>query len=134
MTVYAVLDTNVLVSALYTSNFQAATARLVRALVNGDFRTLYNDEIIEEYRDVLHRGKFNFNSELADTLIETVIDNGIPTNRITSGEVFPDPDDAVFYEVALSKKDAYLVTGNIRHFPRKPIVVTPTELVEILNL
>ena len=38
----------------------------------------------------------------------------------------------VFYEVALSKEDAYLVTGNIKHFPKTPIVVTPAEMIEIL--
>ena len=37
-------------------------------------------------------------------------------------------------EVTLSKDDAYLVTGNIKHFPKKPFVVTPAEMVEILGL
>ena len=46
---------------------------------------------------------------------------------------FPDPKDIVFYEVTLSKEDAYLVTGNKKHFPDKPIVVTPAEMVEILR-
>ena len=53
-------------------------------------------------------------------------------NRIHRQEHFPDPKDVVFYEVALSKEDAYLVTGNTKHFPLKPIVVTPAEMVEIL--
>jgi hypothetical protein len=39
----------------------------------------------------------------------------------------------VFFEVALSKDDAYLVTGNTKHFPKKPIVVTPAEMLEILR-
>ncbi len=46
---------------------------------------------------------------------------------------FPDPKDVVFYEVALSKEDAYLVTGNIKHFPKKPFVVTPAEMLAILE-
>lgn len=134
MIVYAVIDTNVLVSAMYTSNEKAATARLIRALGNGNFRTLYNDEIIKEYQEVLHRAKFDFDSELAGMLIETVISNGIPANRIASGEQFPDPDDAVFYEVALSKEGAFVVIGNLKHFPHKPIVVTPAEMLEILGI
>ena len=48
-------------------------------------------------------------------------------------ESFPDPEDIVFYEVKMSKADAYLVTGNIKHFPREPRVVTPKEMVEILE-
>lgn len=43
-----------------------------------------------------------------------------------------DASDAVFYEVALSKEGSYLVTGNKRHFPQAPIVVTPAEMLEIL--
>ena len=39
----------------------------------------------------------------------------------------------MFYEVALSKEDAYLVTGNKKHFPKTPIVVTPAEMLEILQ-
>ena len=38
-----------------------------------------------------------------------------------SSETFPDPDDRVFYEVALSHDDSYVVTGNLRHFPKTPI-------------
>ncbi len=45
---------------------------------------------------------------------------------------FPDASDAVFYEVALSKEGSYLVTGNKKHFPKSPIVVTPAEMMEIL--
>ncbi len=41
--------------------------------------------------------------------------------------------DVVFYEVKMSKEDAYLVTGNIKHFPKKPFVVTPREMVELLE-
>ena len=39
----------------------------------------------------------------------------------------------VFYEVALSRDDAYVVTGNLKHFPKKPIVVTPAEMISILE-
>jgi hypothetical protein len=39
----------------------------------------------------------------------------------------------VFYEVALSKEDSFLVTGNIRHFPKNPIVVTPAEFLKLIG-
>jgi hypothetical protein len=39
----------------------------------------------------------------------------------------------LIYEVALSRDNAYLVTGNKKHFPQKPIVVTPAEMLEILS-
>ena len=39
----------------------------------------------------------------------------------------------VFYEVALSKEDSFLVTGNIKHFPKKPFIVTPSEMLTIIS-
>lgn len=65
--------------------------------------------------------------------LDKIVTNGVRGERILSDEFFPDPKDVVFYEVALSKEDAYLVTGNIKHFPKKPIVVTPVEMLEILQ-
>ena len=41
--------------------------------------------------------------------------------------------DLVFYEVALSKEDSFLVTGNIRNFPKKPFIVTPAEMLTIID-
>ena len=65
--------------------------------------------------------------------MEMVLEKGIHLDRTKSEDVFPDPKDVVFYEVALSKEGSYLVTGNIKHFPKSPIVVTPAELLEILR-
>lgn len=39
----------------------------------------------------------------------------------------------MFYEVALSKEDSYLVTGNVKHFPVKTFVVTPAEMVKMME-
>lgn len=47
----------------------------------------------------------------------------------------PDPKDRVFYEVVMEERkheDTYLVTGNIKHFPIKPYVVTPREMLDII--
>ena len=67
----------------------------------------------------------------------------LPTRRVVktdlhldpteSGEIFADKDDRVFYEVALSKEDGYVVTGNTKHFPKSPIVVTPAEMMQIVQ-
>ena len=59
--------------------------------------------------------------------------DGITSSRVPSHEVFTDPKDVVFYEVALSKEDSFLVTGNIKHFPKVDIVVTPAEMIEIIR-
>ena len=56
--------------------------------------------------------------------------------RTTTEELFPDADDAVFYEIVMTARsniDAYLVTGNIKHFPIKSYVVTPKEMLDIIR-
>lgn len=95
---------------------------------------LYNDEILEEYKSVLSRPKFHLNLSLIETVIRAIITYGLNIDRTPAADIeFPDPKDIVFYEVALSVEDSYLITGNIRHFPVKPFVVTPAEMVRILE-
>lgn len=131
--IYAVVDNNVLVSALWTKNDQAATFRVAKLLQEGKFVALYNDEILAEYEDVLSRPKFKFPRLAIDTIIAYMKEHGVHAERVPYDEVMPDEDDRVFYEVTLSKEDAYLVTGNQKHFPTTPVVVTPAELLEILS-
>lgn len=133
MKVYAVFDTNILVSAMLSRKPDTAVVLALESLLSGEVTPLYNDEIIAEYDEVLHREKFNFPENLVSGVIGHIRKNGIQSERIPSDEAFPDPDDAVFYEVALSKEDTFLVTGNTRHFPKKPIVVTPLEFLKILG-
>lgn len=131
--IYAVIDTNVFVSALWTKNDQSATFRVAKLLQQGKFLALYNEEILAEYEEVLSRPKFKFPKEAIATIIAYVKEYGIHSDRVPYNEKMPDEDDRVFYEVALSKEDAYLVTGNQKHFPVTTIVVTPAEMLEILE-
>lgn len=133
MKIYAVIDTNVIVSALLTRNPEAATVKVLEAFFQGRIIPLVNDDIINEYADVLHRPKFRFPGELVNSVIMSIERTAIRLGRTFCEEEFPDPKDAVFYEVALSVDDAYLITGNTKHFPRTPIVVTPAEMLEILK-
>ena len=129
----AVIDTNVIVSAYITKNLEAATSKVWEAVLQCKLTPIYNDEILSEYSDVLHREKFGIPEHLIKWALDKVVTNGVRGERVLSDESFPDPKDVVFYEVALSKEDAYLVTGNTKHFPKKPIVVTPAEMLEILQ-
>ena len=44
-------------------------------------------------------------------------------------------DDLVFYEVAMEKRDedTYLVTGNQKHYPIRNFIVTPAEMMKIIE-
>ena len=132
MNVYAVIDTNVIVSSILSSHSDSATVLVRDNILDGKLIPLFNVEILAEYKDVLNRPKFKFPSSLVKAVLDAITSIGLYMDRTESGELFPDPKDAVFYEVALSKEDSYLVTGNTKHFPTSPIVVTPAEMLEIL--
>lgn len=131
-TFYAVFDTNVLVSALMSKHADSPTVLLLDYVLDGRIVLLYNEDIINEYKDVLHRAKFHFNDEQIDALLD-LIRTGLYLDPTASQETFADEDDRVFYEVALSKEEGYVVTGNTKHFPKSPIVVTPAEMMQIIQ-
>ena len=111
---FAVIDTNVLVSALISKNLTTPPLVVLAHVFSGDIIPVFNDEIIQEYRDVLSRDKFHLNPTDIDNAMRVFLDYGLNLNRTkVDDETFSDPKDIVFYEVKMSKKDAYLVTGNI---------------------
>lgn len=69
MKVYAVIDTNVFVSALWTKHAQSATFQVVLAMQQGEIIPLYNEEILAEYEEVLSRKKFGFSEEVISDII-----------------------------------------------------------------
>lgn len=95
-------------------------------------RHQYDEDILKEYEEVLHRTKFDFSDERIQAVID-LVKSGVHLNPTISSEDFSDPDDRVFYEVALAKDGTYMVTGNLKHFPKSPIVVTPAEMIKIIT-
>ena len=131
--IYAVIDTNVLVSALLSRLKNTSTVQLMQLLILGEITPIYNDERLEEYYSVLTRKKFSLPEALINETLEVIKKFGVNSSRKETYELFPDPKDIVLYEVALSVEDSFLVTGNIKHFPKKPFVVTPAEMLQIIH-
>ena len=131
---YAVVDTNVLVSALLATlkDKESSPLKILHHILDGAIIPIFNDEIIDEYREVLHRPKFRFPENAIEQVLNAISILGVHSDRIKSEDTCNDPKDVVFYEVTLSVDEAYLITGNIKHFPIKPFVVTPAQMIEIL--
>ena len=110
-----------------------ATVKILDYLYGRTIVPVYNDEILDEYATVLRRTKFNFPESTICATLEAIKAGGVKSDRISCEEQLPDPKDIVFYEVALSVEDSYLVTGNTKHFPKKPFVVTPAEMLQIID-
>lgn len=117
-----VLDTNVIVSALWTPNGKAAY--IVNQVIVGNLKLCHDYRILTEYRDVLSRPKFKFSSWQVDFLMETFERDGISVSPPSLPSVsFSDESDRIFYEVA-KFCNAPLVTGNLKHFPTENCVIT----------
>jgi len=127
-----VLDTNVLVSGLLRPFSAAGT--ILRLVVEGRIHVLYDARILAEYREVLRRPKFGFNSDSVEVLLAQIEADGILiTAEPVDAKALPDPTDAPFLEIALAAR-VPLVTGNKRHFPASVTdetpVLNPSELIE----
>jgi putative PIN family toxin of toxin-antitoxin system len=134
MNYYAVIDTNVLVSALL--RWQSLPGAVTAEALTGRITPLLNEEILAEYREVLSRPKFHFPGAAVDVLLNGIIKRGVFVDGEPIEEVLPDPKDVVFYQVVMQARkseSAYLVTGNLKHFPARSFVVTPREMMELLN-
>ena len=135
MNYLVVIDTNVLISALLSKHSDAATVQVLNAVFDGTIIPVFNDEILAEYDNVLHRPKFKFSDTNIQLLLDTIKTYGVFAKQLITNEILPDPKDLVFYEVVMAKQDenAYLVTGNSKLFPKKPCICTPYELGDIMK-
>lgn len=122
-----VIDTNILVSALWSKN--GAPAQILSQIISGRLIPCYDYRILGEYRDVLQRPKFQFSAAEVNSLLGWFVDNG----RLVIAEPleieFTDIADKKFYEVAKFCQ-APLITGNIRHFPADELVCTVAEFLQ----
>ena len=108
---------------------------IVELTFSGTIVPVFNEQIIKEYRDVLSRPKFHFIEEIISTVVDEIERLGLFVDAEELDIEMPDPKDRVFYEVVMKERksdDAYLVTGNLKHFPEKPYVVTPHQMLEII--
>ncbi len=92
MTYYAVIDTNVLASALLSSHKNAATVQVVSMLFS-------DDVILAEHNEVLHRKKFHFSEDVVRTLLDSITSIGENITPSPSGEILSDMKGFPFYEV-----------------------------------
>ena len=108
---------------------------VVAEIFNGCVIPVFSEEILKEYAEVLHRDKFGFSASTVDVFLGELRQRGILLETGLTGIVLPDMNDVPFYAVTLTngEDNTYLVTGNFKHFPVKPFIVTPARFLEILK-
>ncbi|HEY3326805.1 MAG TPA: putative toxin-antitoxin system toxin component, PIN family [Novimethylophilus sp.] len=120
----AVIDTNILVSALLTPG--GVSAQLIAAIRSQTMIPVVSQSILAEYAEILNRPKFGFSHDRITSLLEDMKGLALVMNpRPIPLQDLPDPDDAPFIAAALAAGCA-IITGNSKHFP-------PETGVEILS-
>ena len=134
MRYFAVIDTNVIVSAMLKPD--SIPGMILKFALADIITPLVNDEILKEYNDVVRREKFGFDENDISFVLSNLVEKAIFLDRTKTDETIVDQKDVVFYEITLTAKsidEAYLITGNIKHFPHKSFVVSPKEMLDIIN-
>lgn len=131
-----VLNTNILVSGLL--NAHGAPGRILDLVLAGKIQLLFDDRMLAEYRDVLTRPKFNFDTVKVTSIFAFLQLSGKhivapPLPGIENMEI-ADIDDLPFAEVAFAGNATSLVTGNVRHFTffakYQISILTPRQFME----
>ena len=127
-----VIDTNVLVSGLLSPFGPPGV--IVGLIAAGRPSLCYDSRILAEYNEVLGRPSFPFAEKNVAVLMAQIRTGGELATANPLSVRLPDPDDEPFLEVAASAMVEFLVTGNLKHFPRERRqgvrVVSPRELLE----
>ena len=133
--IFAVIDTNVLISAALAHNKYSIPYSVFRGVVERRFVPLVDDNIVREYWEVYSRPKFSFMQETINDIVGNTIKFAINQPVPPSGIELPDCDDVIFYDVARAHQDkgAYLVTGNLKHFPNCGFAVSPRDFMNIIT-
>lgn len=134
MNYYAVIDTNVIVSALLKEG--SIPWQILDLVVEEKIIPVFNKEIMAEYEEVLIRNKFGFSPAKIKMTLSLIEDFGREMDPVEIQEKFIHEDDAKFFKIVMSSRildETYLITGNIKHFPERDFVVTPAQMLEIIN-
>jgi len=126
-----VLDINILVSALWTAAGNATT--IINMILSDRIIPCFDERILNEYRDVLRKPKLAFPSGQVDELLTEISGRGIAVTVSPSTITMPDETDRKFYDVAAFCK-VYLITGNIKHYPKEPLILNPGNFLKLMAL
>ena len=130
--IYAVLDTNVLVSAFLK---RSSNPRIVVEMATeGIITPVLSEGILDEYND--RRRKFRLNEKDIQNMLDKLQWWAVFICPAEIEEILPDEDNVVFYSVTMEARkenETYLITGNKRHFPLKTYIVNPKEFLRILE-
>ena len=108
-------------------------AKVVKFIENRDIaQFFYTQEIFAEYKRVLAYDHLKIPTEEKDYILHKVLKFGTLINPATSTIAMPDETDRIFYDAAV-ESSAFLITGNLKHYPKLPFIMPPTDFMAYLE-
>jgi uncharacterized protein len=128
-----VLDTNIVVSAALKPEGLQRTVLLLA--ITKPANLYISDAIFDEYQEVLARPELKVRKGLQQQLLQLIKNRARSVTPSHSLDATLDPSDNIFLECADAARAHYLVTGNLKHFPRfwkQTTVITSREFIGIV--
>ena len=102
---------------------------------SGTITLCITGDVYAEYEEVLRRPRFRLGESVITSALHTIREKGFWVRPTETVRACTDPDDNVFLECAQAARAAYLVTGNLSHFPNiwcNTRIVTARHFLEIM--
>ncbi len=131
---FAVLDTNVLVSAVISSS--GYPYDILRLIQSGNVIPIYDERMLNEYKEVFHYDKLKISEETFQQTFTLILKSGLLIQDVeTTKAQLLDQSDIPFFEVKESSEEfnSVLVTGNLKHYPEQRDIITPKEFILLLD-
>jgi uncharacterized protein len=129
-----VIDTNVVVSALLHPN--GHPAQTLKLSFSNSVQLCVSASIFAEYEEVIRRPRFQLSRQTIAETLAAIKEASLWVHKTDEVRACSDPDDNIFLECAQTAGAAWLVTGNLKHFPSHwglTRVLAPREFVDLLS-
>lgn len=128
-----IVDTNVLVAGLITSDPSGPTAKVLNAMLEGSLAYILSGELLREYRCVLLRPRIvlrhGLQEQEIDRILTEITANALWCEPLADMEhPAPDPQDSHLWTLLAMEPQAVLITGDrllLEKPGREGSVITP---------
>lgn len=117
MAVFPIIDTNVVVAGLLTSQPDSPVASILNGMLSARFSFVVSSALLAEYREVLLRPKLRklhgLTTDEIDAVLTELARHAIVLSAVADGgSPAPDPGDQFLWDLLATRHDLILVTGD----------------------